>query len=193
MSEARAARRPAWPAIVFLTVAAQLLLWNLWSIYENEHASGPNVGVRVRPRSIENLSLRNDNVWVRTSFGWDYRLRALGAGSTLVIPPELAPERFYLTEVSRLHVEVAPPVVVPQQLIDHVGQAAWPMLSTHRCAILAVPGARRYVTVETEDKGLYLVLPEARLRQEAAWYQEEWPFHPDWPQAPVELPPPAAR
>ncbi len=182
MSEVSAPGRRSWPAITFATGMVLLLGWNLWVIARNQRAYGPRDRPHVVPRDIAAVAILNSYEGVWATFRWYYQLRALGAGTTIVVEPEMARHRFYLEEVSRLRVEVAPaPTIVEQTLIDHVHDGLRAMVDGARsCVIATAPGATRYLTARTPDFKSYMIVTEARYRQELAWYQAELPRHPEW-------------
>jgi hypothetical protein len=181
MSDAVSPRRAPWPTIAFAVVLAQLLAWNVWVIVRNQRAYGPHEGPHVVPRDISRLTQFHpwDQVWA--TYGWYYLIRKLGTGTTLVVTPEMEGHRFYVEELSRLHLEVdRSPLVVTPAFIERIKPDEIGMLDEHRpCRIVIEPGATRYRVVRTHDYALYLVLPEARYQRERAAFQAEIARNPE--------------
>jgi hypothetical protein len=103
-------------------------------------------------------------------FYWYRDLRRLGAGTTLVIAPEMAGHQPYLEQLSGLRVEVADVSnEIDPRAIEALGVTARDELDPLRdCVVVVEPGATRFIVARTPDYGLYVVLTEARYRQALA-------------------------
>lgn len=171
MSASGSPRARTWPAIAFLVVLVELVLWNAHVIYRNQHTFEPNDTLRLRPASIDVVASRNPMPVVKATFATYHRLRRF-AGRRLVISPNRVPHQFALERVSRLVIEVAPePLVLPKSVVDRIMttvDSEWEMEDGVPLGIVEDVAATRYALVWRDDNLAELLMPEAAYLRERA-------------------------